>query len=147
MDKLITDFIEKQRCASVCCLDEDKNPYCFNIFYVFDKVERRLYFKSSPSSNHAGYLHLNKQIAGTIIPDKLNMLAIRGIQFTGSVVEDPHLSHHHASAEYYKKFPYAFAMPGKIWIIQLDCVKMTDNTVSFGKKISWYREDLYEDIC
>jgi len=147
MDKLITDFIEKQRVASVCCFDEHNQPYCFTIFYVFDKTERRLYFKSNASSNHAHYLLQHKKIAGTIVPEKLNMLAIRGIQFTGCVIEDHHLSHHHAASEYYKKFPYAFAMAGDIWTIQLETVKMTDNTVTFGHKISWERENLYEDIC
>ena len=147
MDKLITDFIEKQKVASICCLDEERNPYCFSIFYVFDRTERRLYFKSSPSSNHAGYLNLNKNVAGTIVPDRLNMLAIRGIQFTGELIEDHHEALAHATAEYYRRFPYAFAMPGRIWAIQLECVKMTDNTVNFGHKISWEREDLYEDIC
>ena len=145
MDKAIVDFIEKQKTASVCCLDEDGNPYCFSIFYVFDKVERRLYFKSSASSNHGHYLKLNNRIAGTIMPDKLNTLAVKGIQFTGFVENNP--VHHHATTEYHKKIPIALAMPGEVWTIQLETIKMTDNTIGFGKKILWQREDLYEDIC
>jgi uncharacterized protein len=147
MNKIITEFIEKQKCASVCCLDEKNDPYCFNIFYAFDKSERRLYFKSSHNSNHAQYLLRNKTIAGTILPDKLNLLAIRGVQFTGYVMDNPDLVHHHAAEEYHRKFPFALAMPGEVWTIQLETIKMTDNTVGIGKKISWQREDLYEEIC
>jgi uncharacterized protein YhbP (UPF0306 family) len=146
MDKIIVDFIEKQKTASVCCLDEENNPYCFSIFYVFDKAERRLHFKSSGSSNHARYLLQNKRVAGTILPDKLNMLAIRGLQFTGSIVESI-AAHHHATIEYHKKIPLALAMAGEVWTIQLETIKMTDNTIGLGKKIHWQREDLYEDIC
>lgn len=147
MDKVITDFLEKQKVASVCCLDEENNPYCFSAFYVFDRVERRLYFKSSSTSNHAQYLAQHKNLAGTILPDKLNMLAIRGIQFTGCIIDNGNASHVHAAAEYHKKYPYALVMPGDVWIVQLETIKMTDNTIGIGKKICWQREDLYEEIC
>jgi len=147
MNKIITEFIERQKCASVCCLDEKNDPYCFNIFYAFDKVERRLYFKSSHNSNHAQYLLQNKTIAGTILPDKLNLFSIRGVQFTGYVTDNPDMVHHHAAEEYHRKFPFALAMPGEVWTIQLETIKMTDNTVGIGKKICWQRENLYEDIC
>jgi uncharacterized protein YhbP (UPF0306 family) len=145
MDKSIINFIEKQKTASICCLDEEDNPYCFSIFYVFDKVERRLYFKSAASSNHAHYLLKNKRVAGTILPDKLNMLAIRGLQFTGVIVDNS--TNHHATSEYHRKIPLALAMPGEVWTIQLETIKMTDNTIGLGKKIHWQREDLYEEIC
>jgi uncharacterized protein YhbP (UPF0306 family) len=81
------------------------------------------------------------------MPDKLNMLAIRGVQFTGFIMEDTISSHHHATAEYHKKIPLALAMPGEVWSIQLETIKMTDNTIGLGKKIYWQREDLYEDVC
>jgi uncharacterized protein YhbP (UPF0306 family) len=146
MDKVIVDFIEKQKVASIACLDDENHPYCFSAFYTFDRIERRLYFKSSASSHHTRYLSQNKIVAGTILPDKLNMLAIRGIQFTGSIIEGNPVQHH-ASAEYHKEHPYALAMPGDVWTIQLETIKMTDNAIGIGKKICWQREDLYEEIC
>jgi uncharacterized protein YhbP (UPF0306 family) len=147
MDKIITEFIDRQKTATICCLDDESNPYCFSVFYVFDRLERRLYFKSSASSNHAHYLLRNKRIAGTIMPDKLNMLSIRGAQFTGIIMENTVSLHHHASSLYHKKIPLALAMPGDVWSIQLETIKMTDNTIGLGKKICWQRENLYEDIC
>ena len=78
----------------------------------------------------------NPNVAGTIQPDKLNPLAIKGLQFTGVMTENAE----HASAHYYKKYPFALAMPGVVWAIQLDYTKMTDNTLSFGKKIIWERK-------
>jgi len=138
MDKRIIEFISQQKTASVCCLDENNNPYCFSVFFVFDKDRERLYFKSSSSSSHVRYLLLNKEIAGTILPDKLNLLAIQGIQFTGSIC--PGESIHFAARAYHKKIPFALAMPGDVWAIQLKTIKLTDNTIGIGKKILWIKE-------
>jgi len=146
MDKAISDFIEKQKVVSVSCLDEHNRPYCFSAFYTFDRAHRQLYFKSSSSSHHAHYLHQNKIVAGTILPDKLNMLAIRGIQFTGCILQGSPVQHR-AAAEYHKQHPYALAMPGEVWTIRFETIKMTDNTIGIGKKTCWQREDLYEEIC
>jgi uncharacterized protein YhbP (UPF0306 family) len=146
MDKAIVDFIDKQKVTSVSCLDEKNRPYCFSVFYLFDHIQKRLYFKSSASSHHAHYLAQNKIIAGTILPDKLNLLAVRGVQFTGYIIETGS-AQHHAAAEYHKRYPHALAMPGHVWTIQLQAIKMTDNTIGIGKKICWQREDLYEEIC
>jgi uncharacterized protein YhbP (UPF0306 family) len=140
MDKRIIEFIGRQKAASVCCLDEKNNPYCFCIFFVFDEDNQRLYFKSSSSSNHAVYLLMNKRVAGTILPDKLNLLAIRGIQFTGFISNADPI--HPAAAAYHKKIPLALAMPGDVWAIQLETIKMTDNTIGIGKKILWDRREV-----
>jgi len=145
MDKRIKDFIEKQKTATLCCLDDENNPYCFSVFYVFDKVERRLYFKSSTSSNHSKYLLKHRKIAGTILPDNLNMLAIRGIQFWGYLANEIAVQHH-ATVEYHKRIPLALAINGDVLTVQLETIKMTDNTIGLGKKISWQREDLYEAV-
>jgi hypothetical protein len=38
----------------------------------------------------------------------------------------------------------ALAMPGHIWTIQLTEIKMTDNTLGFGKKIAWSRSEMVD---
>ena len=138
MDKRIIEFISQQKTASVCCLDENNDPYCFNVFFVFDKDKERLYFKSSSASNHTRWLLMNKRIAGTILPDKLNLLAIRGIQFTGFICTGESI--HFAASAYHKKIPFALALPGDVWAIQLETIKLTDNTIGIGKKILWNKE-------
>lgn len=140
MDKRIIKFISQQKTASVCCLDEKNDPYCFSVFFVFDEHKKRLYFKSSSSSNHARFLLMNKRIAGTILPDKLNLLAISGIQFTGFISTGDSI--HFAASTYHKKIPLALAMPGDVWIIQLDTIKLTDHTIGIGKKIIWNKEQI-----
>ena len=139
MNETIFKFIEKQTCASVCCVDENAAPYCFSCFYVFNQKDGLLYFKSSLSAKHSMIIANNPVIAGTILPDKLNVLLVKGIQFVGIILSENHPLTKQAAAYYYKKNPAAMAMPGEIWTIQIDTIKMTDSTLGFGKKINWNR--------
>ena len=139
MNDKIVKFIHKQTCASVCCVETVANPYSFSCFYAFNAEAGLLYFKSSMDTRHGPVMVSNPHIAGTILPDKLNIMLVKGIQFEGIVLPDDHPSCNHAASHYYKKFPMALAMHGEIWTIQLNYIKMTDSTLGFGKKIEWTR--------
>ena len=140
MDDRIVKFIREQTCASVCCADQHDGPYCFSCVYAFDSEEKFLYYKSSSGTRHSEILLLHPAVAGTILPDKLNMLHIKGIQFEGVVLPAGHPLAQHASALYYKKHPLALTQPGSIWTIQINTIKFTDNSLGFGKKITWDRQ-------
>ncbi len=143
MNDHILTFIKKQHVANVCCINEDGTPYCFSCFYAINSKKGLLYFKTSPSSNHAVMMLKNAEIAGTILPDELNMLAVKGLQFTGRLVplNDPLTKD--SSVSYYKKYPFALAMSGEIWTIQFTSMKMTDNkNKGLGEKLSWKLEEL-----
>ena len=137
MNKTILEFISHQKTASFCCTDQDGLPYCFSCFYAFGEEEGILIFKSSAESHHGRLLANKIKMAGTILPDKLNLLAIKGIQLSGLLLNDGHPLSRQSSIHYYSKFPFATAIPGKLWTIQLTRVKMTDNTLGMGHKITW----------
>lgn len=139
MKEIITAFLEAQTCATVCCISEDNTPYCFNCYYTFNATDGLLYFKSSRDTEHVKILEINPIVAGTILPDKLVKMTTRGIQFTGSVLHGNVLQEKDSANRYYKKFPLAHAVPGQVYTIQLDTIKMTDSTLGFGKKILWAR--------
>ena len=145
MNNTIIHFINKQTCASICCVnDQEKSPYCFSCFYTFNSEEGLLYFKSSQQSHHSAIITTNPLVAGTILPDKLNVLQIKGLQFQGEVLPDDHPLAKEAFAHYHKQHPMALAMPGHMWTIQITVIKMTDNSLGFGKKITWKRSELIE---
>jgi uncharacterized protein len=147
MNETIEKFIDKQRVATVSCIDEDGSPYCFSCFFVFDKAKACLYFKTSPSSHHTFLLEKNELIAGTIQPDKLNPLAIKGIQYKGKVLPLDDIKSRMASAFYHHRYPFALAMPGEVRIIEMSVIKMTDNSAGFGKKITWVKDaPAYEEL-
>ena len=141
MDPRIIDFIETQKATSVCYLDAHGQPYCFSVFFAFDSKRNLLYYKSSTGSHHSCIMNEGGKVAGTVLPDQLDALAIKGVQFTGTVMANDHPLLSHAGSVYYKKMPFALAMPGTVWTLRLDTVKYTDNTLGFGKKILWKRSE------
>ncbi|GAB2817755.1 hypothetical protein [Ferruginibacter profundus] len=140
MNETIAGFLAKQTCATICSVGKDNKPWCFSCFYVCNPAEGLLYYKSAADTQHSLQIKNDPFVAGTVLPDKLNSLQIRGLQFEGLVVapEDPVAEN--AAALYYKKNPLALAMPGEIWTVKLLHIKMTDSTLGIGKKIKWSRE-------
>jgi uncharacterized protein len=143
MNEHITEFIKKQTVANICCISEKGTPYCFSCFYSIDRKKGLLHFKTSPTSNHAAMMLKNREIAGTILPDKLNMLAVKGLQFNGILISPDDDLASGASTTYYKKYPFALAMSGEIWTIQFTSMKMTDNkNKGLGNKLNWEIGDI-----
>jgi len=135
----ILDFLKKQTAASISCVDELFEPYSFSCFFAFNNTEKLLYFKSSESASHSRIILKNPKVSGTIMPDKLNKLSIKGIQFTGKVLDRNEPLCADASGNYYSKFPLAIAIPGVIWTIQLNQLKMTNNVLGIFEKLSWQK--------
>ena len=140
MNEKIIQFAQKQKVTSLCCIDETGKPYCFNCFFSFDGEEGLLYFKSSSQSNHMKLMSVKPEVAGAILPDKLNVLAIKGIQYTGILLFSNEELAKTAAKHYHKKYPFALTIPGDVFAIQLIKIKMTDSSNVFGKKIEWERE-------
>jgi len=67
---------------------------------------------------------------------------VRGMQFEGVILPAEHPLTKDAAAYYYKKNPVAVAMPGEVWTIQINSLKLTDNNFGFGKKLTWSREEI-----
>jgi uncharacterized protein YhbP (UPF0306 family) len=142
MNDAIIQFIKKQTCATICCTDKDGDPYCFSCFYAFNREKGLLYYKSSPSAKHSIIMSRNPIIAGTILPDKLNILQIKGIQFEGVLLAADDPLSEKATLHYYARHPIALTMPGDTCVVKLNSIKMTDSSLGIGKKISWSRNEL-----
>lgn len=140
MNENIIKFISQQTCATVCCVDETSKPYSFSCFYAFNAKEGLLYYKSSLETKHSQIIVEHPFVAGTILPDKLNKLHIKGLQFEGEVLPVTHPEAKEAGAFYYKAHPLAVAIGGEIWTIKISSIKYTDSSLGFGKKIGWKRE-------
>lgn len=141
MNDKILAFLKGQTAASISCVDEINEPYSFSCFYAFNSKENLLYFKSTASAHHSQILPKNPKVSGTIMPDKLNKLAVKGIQFTGEVLAENDSLCADAFKNYHSKFPMAIAIPGIVSTIQLNHLKMTDNIAGIFKKHIWRREE------
>lgn len=141
MNDNILSFLKKQSAASISCVNELNEPYSFSCFFAFNPTEKLLYFKSPVAAYHSKVLLQNPKISGTIMPDKLNKLAIKGIQFTGAMLTEEDPVCRDASKIYHSKFPLALAIPGVVWVIQLNQVRMIDNFPGRFKKYAWERTE------
>lgn len=136
----IIRYLLKQTCATICCVNDDNNPYCFSCFYVFNAVDGLMYFKSSANTHHAGLLSAKSFVSGTVLPDTLNKLIVKGVQFQGEVVYANDTLAKNAASIYHAKMPMAMAMKGDVFTIRIDSIKMTDSGRLLGSKQHWQRE-------
>lgn len=139
MNKTIVDFLKSQTCATISCISDNAHPYSFICFYVFDAKDGLLYFKSSPTTDHIKFLEQNLLVSGTILPDKLNKLVVKGVQFNGIFLNALDPLSIKAESHYYKGVPMAMAMKGNVFTIKINSIKMMDSSRIFGSKILWER--------
>lgn len=136
----IVSFLNNNRVATICFSDEKNNPYCFSCFFVFVEKTATLVFKSSYGTSHEDYTQFATKVSGTVLPEQLDFLKIKGIQFIGNTLNESEVNSELNSA-YYKKYPFGRVMGGYIWAIKLECIKFTDNTLTFGHKTIWSADE------
>jgi uncharacterized protein YhbP (UPF0306 family) len=135
----IANFISQQSVASICCIGPEGDLHCFSCYYAYQEKQELLFFKTSDNSQHMQYLLVNPVLAGTILPDKLNKVVSKGIQFNGRLVSPGHAQGNDAQKFYHRRYPFALAMKGTVYTIRLDWLKMTDNSLGIGTKLVWDR--------
>jgi uncharacterized protein len=138
MEKKIVNYISENKVLTLATSIDDK-PYCANCFYVFDEVNKMFIFLSDTKTQHIQEALKNSNVGGSIQNGVTTVAKIQGIQFTGEFINPNEEQEKEFYKIYYKKFPFAKAKPSPIWAIQLAWIKMTDNTLGFGKKLIWDR--------
>lgn len=134
MIEKIEPFIRRHHLLSLATMGE--RLWCCSMFYAYDPKSRSFIVASDETTEHMGNVAQNPQVAGTIALETKIVGKIQGIQFTAEMGGCPET----LKSLYFEAFPYARVMNPTLWVIRLDEVKMTDNTLGFGKKISWKRE-------
>ena len=138
VDTEILDFIAHNNIASVCC-SADNVPYCFNCFYSVLKDELCIVFKSSADTKHVQILADNHLVAGTVIDSDISLARVVGIQFEGVNIEDDRKAMK-AAKSYYLRYPFAIAMPGRLWVLELNAIKYTSTINGLKHKLEWSRD-------
>lgn len=138
MDKRIVKFIEENKVLTICT-SKDNVPYSASCFYAYDEENQRLIFSSENDTRHIEEALENTAVSGTINTENKTVAKIQGIQFTGKFINPDEEQQKAFYQTYYKRFPFAKAKPAPIWAIELTWIKMTDNTLGFGKKLEWER--------
>jgi len=139
MHRRMVKLLRHHHLLTVATSVNDK-PWCASCFYVWNNNEQWFVITTDPDTIHGGQFISNPNIAGTIALETHRVGRIRGVQFTGTVTEATGDNLSRARKDYLLRFPYALAADLHLWIIKPDLIKLTDNRLGFGKKISWRRE-------
>lgn len=138
IDERIVKFIEAASVLNFATSVKDA-PYCASVYFAYEPTHHWFIFKSDPDTKHIEQALQNTAVAGTILPDKIDKLVVKGIQFTGTFMQPDSGTLDLAKSVYLKKYPIATIFRGDIWIVEVHKIKYTDNTPIVGKKILWER--------
>lgn len=130
-------YLKKQHVLSLC----SGNPlWCANCFYVYNAEKVAFWLMTETTTRHGAQIQQDPQVAGTINGQPKSVLLIKGVQYAGQIALLEGAEEQAARKAYIKRFPVAARVSAPLWEIRLDELKMTDNALGFGKKLSWVRE-------
>ncbi len=129
----ISKFLNEHHVMSLATTDFKELSVC-SLFYAYSKEINSFIVASSDDTTHIEHINKNKNVSGNILLETKTIGKIQGVQFRGefSLLEDESLK-----KLYFKAFPYALALLPKLWVINVNSFKMSDNRLGFGKKIIW----------
>ena len=137
VDKHIVKFINKHHVLTLATVDEEGMPYVANCFYAYDSARNLFIFTSDTTTRHGGHMAITPHVALSIPLETRIVGRVQGIQICGRAMRGDD----EAKRSYVKRFPYAMAMPLNIWMVEPTWMKLTDNTLGFGKKLIWQSEE------
>ncbi len=132
-DKKITTFIARHHVLTLASVGADGVPYCANCFYAYDKARNLFIFTTDPSTRHGAEMAADGRVACSIVLETRIVGKVQGLQVCGRARRGDD----GAKAAYIARFPYAAVAPLSIWVVEPDFMKLTDNTLGFGKKLIW----------
>ena len=132
MEERIVKFIKRHHVLTLCTTS-DGAPYCAACFYAYDTERNLLIFTSDNQTRHATEMAANPRVACAITLETRIVGRVQGVQICGTAQQGDE----QARKCYIKRFPYAAAAPLQIWVVEPDFIKLTDNTLGFGKKLIW----------
>ena len=128
-------YLKKQHVLSLCAHHGD-DMWCASCFYVFDETRMAFWLMTEPATRHGALMQRNPQVAGSINGQPKSVLLIKGVQYRGRIQLTDEAR---ARQAYQKRFPVAKKVTAPLWEIVVDELKMTDNALGFGTKITWQR--------
>ncbi|WP_410016498.1 YhbP family protein [Sodalis sp. C49] len=138
--KAIVAYLKKQHVLTLCTGDA-QTLWCANCFYVLNEPDLSLYMLTDHTTRHGILLAENQHVAGTISDQTVTISLIKGIQYSGEVNQITGDAAQTARKQYTARFPLAKLATSPIWRLRLDEIKLTNNKLGFGTKLSWKRED------
>lgn len=132
MDERILEFIKNEQLLSWAMSDE-KGVYIANAFYVFDEKNLAFIIASHEDTKHIKLASKNPSIALNIAKES-KIAFLKGIQAKAKFKS--------ASKEQIKIYFSKLDKSAKIYALELDWLKFTNNALGFGKKLEFYKDKI-----
>lgn len=133
MDERFIKFIKKHHVLTLATVNGEGMPYVANCFYAFDAKRNLFVFTSDLATRHGAEMAANSSVALSIVLETRIVGRVQGLQVTGRAERGDD----EARKCYIKRFPYAAAADLELWMVAPTLMKLTDNTLGFGKKLVW----------
>ncbi len=137
IDKKIEKFIKAHHVLTLATATHDGEPYCCNCFFAYDNESAAFIFTSGKETHHAQMMEQNNRVAASIVLETRTVGKIQGLQITGRI----EAAQEGDKMLYIKRFPYTAVADLTLWRLEADFMKLTDNTLGFGKKLIWQRQE------
>ena len=137
VDQRIEKFISKHHVLTLATSTKEGEPYCCNCFFAFDAETTAFIFTSGEATHHAQMMMQNDRVAASVVLETRTVGKVQGLQITGRIkraIEGDKM-------RYIKEFPYAAVADLELWRLEADFMKLTDNTLGFGKRLIWQRSE------
>ena len=137
IDKKIEKLIKAHHVLTLATATRDGEPYCCNCFFAYDNESAAFIFTSGKETHHAQMMEQNSRVAASIVLETRTVGKIQGLQITGEIKS----AKEGDKMLYIKRFPYTAVADLTLWRLEADFMKLTDNTLGFGKKLIWQRQE------
>ncbi len=145
LDDKILSFIKRHHVMTLATVGADGQPWCAHIFYAWQAGKQGepvggegFVFTSDVATRHGAEMVAGAHVAAGIALETRIVGRVRGLQIEGKVRRPEGTELDKARRTYLKRFPYAAAAPDlMLWLLEPTHMKLTDNTLGFGKKLVW----------
>lgn len=137
LDQRFRKFISKHHVLTLATISAEGMPYVANCFYAYDSERNLFVFTTDDTTRHGSHMLQNSNVALSIVLETRIVGRIQGLQVCGIAERGDD----EARKRYIKRFPYAAVAPLSLWMVRPTYLKLTDNTLGFGKKLIWQSEE------
>ena len=137
VDERITRFIAKHNVLTLATVGEGGEAWVANCFYAYDRKRNLFIFTSDSATRHGAEMAHNPRVALSVVRETRIVGCVQGAQIVGNARPADDEAHH----TYINRFPYAVVAPLTLWMVEPTLIKFTDNTLGFGKKLIWQKEE------
>ena len=139
-DERIVKFIRRHHVLSLAT-HSDEGLWCAALFYAYSAELQAFVFTSDPATRHAREMEREPKVAASIVLETRVVGRVQGLQIEGVALRPEGTEFEAANRTYVKKFPYAAVAELHLWLLRPQTLKLTDNTLGFGRKLIWKADE------